>query len=104
MKASKQCPKCDSLRVGYLERVHDQTVHDEASKSPWAYASKKVGVIESSGWLRSYEEGHGLLEAYLCADCGYYETYVKSPEDVPYEKLQGFHWLNPEPPEEGPYR
>ena len=96
MKASKQCPKCDSLRIGYLETVTDLGNNN-------APLNAVVGRTTPSSWI-SNSEVHGELEAYLCADCGYFEHYVKSPESVPYDKLEGFHWLNPEPPEEGPYR
>ena len=97
MKASKQCPKCNSLRVGYLETVADKGEYDT---STWSAA---IGKTETKGWFGGGKVV-GELEAFLCADCGYFEQYVKSPEKVPYDKLQGFHWLNPEPPEEGPYR
>ena len=96
MKASKQCPKCDSLRVGYLEKVIDRG-KDASEKDA------VVGRTELEGWFGGCDFV-GELEAYVCADCGYFEQYVKSPEDVPYDKLQGFHWLNPEAAEAGPYR
>ena len=112
MKASKQCPKCDSLRVGYLEALPD--VHDR-SGGPGTTAPVKhqaVGVVVTRPAQKTFiglvapeaSVVQGELEAYLCADCGYFEHYVKSPEDVPFDKLEGFHWLNPEAAEAGPYR
>ena len=98
MKASKQCPKCDSLKVGYLENVLDRGQAGSAVQAT-------VGHTEPHGnWVIKSFEYVGNLEAFICADCGYFEHYVKSPKEVPYDKLEGFHWLNPEPPEEGPYR
>ena len=87
MKASKQCPKCSSLKVGYLEHVAD--------KGHTSYEEAVVGTTQPHGnWLISTVEAAGVLEAYVCADCGFYETYVKDPSSVPFDKLQGFHWLN----------
>jgi len=104
MKATKQCPKCDSRRVGHLATVHDQLVHEHTPKSRWAFTTRKVGIAESKGWFHTYAKGQGGLEAYLCADCGYFETYVKDPASVPFDKLQGFSWCNPESVDAGPYR
>jgi len=103
MKQSMQCPKCDSLRVGYLETVPD---HDDSG--PGQPEAQSIGFAPRPGkapwgtadihWVQ-----HFLVEAYLCADCGYVETYVRSPRAVPYDQLKGFHWINPQAPEEGPY-
>ena len=100
MKASKRCPKCNSLRVGHLEH---QWQSDEGHGSAGPKAMP-VGVVEEVAFFFKSREAVGQLEAYLCADCGYFETYVRDPASVPYEKLQGFSWLNPESVEAGPYR
>ena len=81
MKANKQCPKCSSLKIGYLEDVMDL--------GPPFYSP---GVRRP---LRT-------VEAFICADCGYFETYLASPGTVPFEELPGFRWLNPE--QHRPYR
>ena len=44
------------------------------------------------------------LEAYVCSRCGYYETYVKDPAAVNFDKVVGLHWLNETSGTEGPYR
>ncbi|HSR48184.1 MAG TPA: hypothetical protein VLL77_09400 [Anaerolineales bacterium] len=36
----------------------------------------------------------GNLEAYLCTNCGLFETYVKDPSSVPYESIIGITWQN----------
>jgi len=46
----------------------------------------------------------GRLEAYVCADCGYHETYVKEPDAVPWDRIAGFAWVNPPPADTGPFR
>jgi hypothetical protein len=94
MKKSKQCPKCNSLKIGYVERLPDR------DGDPQGVACYD-GTPESS--FRTTLVTHEV-EGYLCTDCGYVETYVKSPRSVPYEKIPGFRWVNPETLEEGPYR
>jgi predicted nucleic-acid-binding Zn-ribbon protein len=98
MKASKQCPKCSSRRVGYLENVLDLN-----QAYPEAYSPAVVALDVARG-RDGVHEARGKLEAYLCADCGFYETYVKDPASVPFEDLAGFHWLNETPGTGQPYR
>jgi hypothetical protein len=43
----------------------------------------------------------GDFEAFICGDCGYFETYLKDPSAL-IRQLQGFRWLNTE--QDGPYR
>jgi predicted nucleic-acid-binding Zn-ribbon protein len=85
MKASKQCPKCHSLKVGYLDTVIDrgEQAHDEAV----------VGRTQLKAWFQG-GEFVGRFEAYVCAQCGYYETYVKDPTSIPFDSIQGFRWIN----------
>jgi hypothetical protein len=96
MKASKQCPKCHGHRVGHLENVTDKDVGHETAVLGFSHVRGK--------WLGDSGEAVGSLEAYLCAECGYYETYVKDPGSVPYDEMKGFHWVNDPPPPEGAYR
>lgn len=100
MKASKQCPKCHSLRVGYLEHLW----HQDAGQGSTGPKEMPVGVVEEQGIFFTYKSVVGGLEAFLCTECGFFETYIKSPEDVPFDELVGFSWLNPEAPESGPFR
>lgn len=46
----------------------------------------------------------GPLEAYVCTECGYYETYVKELDEIEWDKLVGFSWINSKPPQGGPFR
>jgi hypothetical protein len=32
------------------------------------------------------------IEAFVCADCGYFEEYVKDTGNVPWDKLPHFRW------------
>ena len=59
--------------------------------TPIAIASETT-----KGWLGTSEKKSlaGDVEAYLCADCGYFEEYLKSPETVPWDRLEHFRWCN----------
>jgi DNA-directed RNA polymerase subunit RPC12/RpoP len=89
MKESRQCPRCSSRKVGYLEEVKDSGVH-------------RMVVGTAAGGL--FVKNIGKLEAYVCTECGYYQTYVKEPEAIPFDEVEGFHWVNHEPAKQGPYR
>ena len=95
MKQSKQCPKCKSLRIGYLKY---QT--DEDGQFDIAARHAGIGPHEMDGVARRI----GLMEAYVCTDCGYYESYVKDPHMVEWSELAGFSPINSEHQPEGPYR
>lgn len=98
MKASKQCPKCKSLKIGHLPHQLDRS-----GKFDMAFP-RMVGTVEEQGLVFTKAVKTGLMEAYVCTECGYFESYVVSPESVPFEELEGFRWVNAEPTEEGPYR
>lgn len=80
MKARKQCPKCSSLKVGYMESVMD-----------WG----------PPFYTPSVRKVAGDFEVLLCGDCGYFETYLKDPAMLS-RQIEGFRWLNTE--QEAPYR
>lgn len=94
MKKTKQCPKCQSIKIGWLE---DPSLPGERNA---------VGFHDAdSGFFGEPWEFHGALEALVCTSCGFYEKYVTTPDSVPWDKIDGFHWVNAEPHEEpGPYR
>lgn len=82
MKQTWQCPKCRSVRVGYFERVPDQ-----ASGA----RTRSLGEPKGFGW-----PNQGVVEAFVCADCGYFEEYVADVADVRWEDLSNFRWCRPE--------
>ena len=88
MKSTLQCPKCNSTRIGYLNRVEGESASDP---------DRKVGRRrEDVGWLGDGYRPVGDLEGYVCTDCGYFEEYVRNPRSVPWDTLQGFRWCRPE--------
>ena len=107
MKQTHRCPKCLGRNIGYLPELWDRTISVRQAKDRAdvhaMYKPQPVGirvVKKASGGKRC--ESHGLLEAYVCTDCGYLETYVKNPGNLSFSSLKGFRLLNPPP--EGPYR
>ncbi len=52
-----------------------------------------IGKTEKAGFIKVIIEAPiGKLEAYFCADCGFYETYIKEPAGIEFEKIIGFKW------------
>ncbi len=112
MKKSKQCPKCDSLRIGFIEVQPDVENLVAADGGPamrgTAVPARVVGVgkVVDSGW---YNWGQispliGTLEAYVCADCGYHESYVSEPQSVDWDSIRKFSWVNADPARDTPFR
>lgn len=101
MKASKQCPKCHSLKVGYMETAPSHVLGKEQLDSP----AKRNWFAEVFDEPPTGPELRAVgLEAYVCSRCGYYETYVKDPAAVNFDKVVGLRWLNETSGTEGPYR
>ena len=89
MKQTKRCPKCGSRRVGHLERILDQQGDGEDG-------NQKIGKVAESLYSFTVRTATGETEAYVCADCGYFETYVKSPETIAWDDMEAFSWVDPE--------
>lgn len=116
MKRSKQCPKCQSLRIGHLAfqvDANDVLVHRDQREDLQFITAARQTVSRTLGLARTpvtLGDGStalplvGQLEAYVCTDCGYHETYVRDPKSVAWSDLQGFTWVNSKPPEDGPFR
>lgn len=87
MKQSKECPKCGGLAIGMFPR-------------------SGVSVVEKDGSVSL--GGSFAAEIVTCADCGYYETYMRTPLSQwkkPVEKSEyEFVWLRPPPGAQGPFR
>jgi hypothetical protein len=92
MKQRRRCPKCQSVRIGHLDRLPD-TLGPE-TRVTWRH----LALVKENDKLRPT----GRLEAYVCTECGYLETYVVEPHRVPFEKLEGFSWVGDTVG--GPYR
>ena len=90
MKATWQCPKCQSRRVGYLKKVHDKSRSGDTGRK---LASQSVGKVLG---MRATRPG-GDIEAFVCTECGYFEEYVKDPQSIDWERFPDFRWCRREP-------
>ncbi len=103
MKSSKQCPKCNSLKIALLPKLdrieEDETPHEE--KVGYQLETTRIGSFVLTG----APEYFGKLLSYICTACGYTEVYVAEPGTVPWASLRGLVWLNGNPrSSESPYR
>ncbi len=92
MKRDGECPKCHGRRVARLSHVADQT----DGTGPGRYLA-----LRNDYFAALYA---GVIEAYVCADCGYFEEYVRDVATVPWDKLKGFSWHRPKGDDGGPFR
>lgn len=88
MRTSGKCIKCGSLAIGHLSRLFDDA----------GATTSMLGVDIAT------RQGAGPLEAVVCTECGYLETYVKEPTAVRFDKLRGFTWVNEPNPRRGTFR
>lgn len=111
MKRTKQCPKCDSTRVGYLPYQPDNessfveagVLHETSHLSRDRVLGR--GPVLPETWSKAERAPLiGQLETYVCTECGYHETYVQAPREFAWQQVQGFRWVNDEPPPQGPFR
>ena len=97
MKRTERCPKCDSSKICVVDVPSGCEVVGFFMHQP-------VGMAVEERFLGSSYVPVGQLESWVCTECGYLETYVKSPSTVPFEQIAGVRWVDPPAPEEGPYR
>jgi predicted nucleic-acid-binding Zn-ribbon protein len=90
VKRTKQCPKCHSLDVGYLERMLDYTTLGPVAQH-LAQRVDNEGVV-------------GQIEVYVCTGCGFLESYVRDHELMDFGQLSGFRFLNARDAKTTPYR
>ena len=84
MKRTWQCPKCAGTRIGYFDQLHD-------SRGGPKSEGRKLDIVNLGGPF-SPIIAEANIEAFVCADCGYFEEYVKDTGNVPWDKLPHFRW------------
>ncbi len=92
MRTSNKCIKCGSLAIGHLPRIYEEGGRNEALQT------------STLGFIGTTKRGAGPLEVFVCTACGYFETYVKDPGNVPFEKIRDFRWVNDPNAQRGTYR
>lgn len=85
MKQTWQCPKCQSQRVGYLETLPDQRDGQDRPRSIGSAITSRLGPFGVGSEV-------GVVEAFVCTECGYFEEYVKDPAAIPWDSVTGFRW------------
>ncbi len=110
MKRTKKCPKCDSLRIGYVDTqidLDERAFRFEGGAATRGKPPDRVvghGKPLSTGAFAGASPLVGVLEAYVCTECGYHESYVKEPRTIDWVGIVGFTWVNPGAPSNGPFR
>jgi predicted nucleic-acid-binding Zn-ribbon protein len=87
MRTRHLCPKCSHNRIAHVPTIKDAD-HDRMTVGPL------------SVWTG---ETTGDFEAWICLGCGYTEFYVKRPEALRIDQLEGATVFESDP-REGPYR
>lgn len=95
MKRSHICPKCSCSRLLHLTQVADQVGEfgDEINEglapglqrdrsTAWRIARLPVPPAEWSLW-KINQATAGVMEAFVCRDCGYTELYTIDPGSIP---------------------
>jgi hypothetical protein len=102
MKFNSKCPKCTGIKIGHLESTVDRAAGGSRQVTRVAGVAAERGKFK--GALVERGDLWGTVEAYVCTECGFWEEYVVKPDDVPFEMLQGFRWINQEAETKGPFR
>lgn len=80
MRNSLRCPKCAHEKILHLPRL-------------WAH-SQPLGEIVAhvgGGWSPT---PFGVMQAYVCARCGFTELYAQQPDKIPIDKIDGAQVLD----------
>ena len=102
MKFDKKCPKCSSDKIGHLVSTLDRENTSTGGVRSVVGQADKEGTFKGATVMPG--DLWGSLEAYVCTECGYFEHYVYRPEQVPFELLKGFSWVNKDHEPQGPFR
>ena len=98
MKRTNICPKCQHNEVLFLREVNDET---QDTSERW-----RIGRIreERKGTFRTKTmiTITGLVQAYVCRQCGYTEFYTQGPERIEADGKTIELLKGPEP--SGPYQ
>lgn len=88
MKRSGTCTKCRSSRVVKVERVPDAGDYTGSGRGHFTGRTASIHVPRA---ILSRKDGVicGETEAYVCADCGWFEEYVADPAGVAWDEVEG---------------
>jgi len=104
MKTSRQCPQCSGQRIIHLASVADAS--DYYGMGTGEMSARTGHTFTPRNLAERVEKSKGLFgasttvepacptEAYICADCGYVEEYVKNPESIDWSTISGARWIS----------
>lgn len=80
MKKTARCPKCEGENILRITEILD-----------------KMGGRVAPFSLRSDQhtfsrDDHGVLEAFVCEECGYVEWYARTPVEIPVDGTLVQRW------------
>jgi tetratricopeptide (TPR) repeat protein len=112
MKQHKKCPKCKHNRILYIEHVADQigeigdglSTDENPEVNVSAAKSFRVARVPNpkKGFWQAAAVTAGLVEAYVCRQCGFTEFYTKDPSQIPIDGEYVKEIVGPE--DHDPYR
>ncbi|MCA9596499.1 MAG: hypothetical protein KC776_24455 [Myxococcales bacterium] len=79
MRTTHRCPKCDYRQVLHIPRLVDLVAMPLGSELP---AVRELARVENPGKGKARVIRMGVLEAYVCASCGFTELYTQNPEHI----------------------
>jgi hypothetical protein len=115
MKLTGTCPKCDGKRILRIDRVADTAdwsgsgEGDLQQRSGFAPVARRILLRRTTsvglfgGTSESFELA-GEVEAYACADCGYFEEYLRDPQRIDWGAIVGAYPHTPKTGSGGPFR
>jgi len=98
MKRTGICTKCSGRRVIRLAVVPDASDFTGSSGS----VNDRQGYAHTPRMILPTTDGEvaGATEAYVCAECGWFEEYLANPEKIAWDNIAGA-WARHNAP---PYR
>jgi hypothetical protein len=114
MKQASACPKCDGQRIMHLVQVADaadwigRQSGDMSQRDPSIAVPRRVLLRKTVtkgvfGGASEALEFAGEVEAYVCADCGYLEEYLRDPQSIDWDRVVGAR-PHSKPQPGGPFR
>ena len=115
MKQTGTCPKCQGRHVMHLQAIADAGEWFGSGTGDLSARGSKNSVARQVllrrhvytgvfGETREAYDATGEVEAYVCADCGYFEEYLKAPSQIRWQEIAHATPWSPPHGQSGPYR
>jgi len=76
MRNSVRCPKCDGQSILHASGIEDRSTH--AKDAVLSIKGDEPFTVFGS-WSHV-----GVIEAYICENCGFTEWYTRDPDKIPH--------------------